>query len=92
MPLMRVRWRISWPVRAFKNGPLLMKRLQRNHYIALALLEYSPFERHPRGGWRFGARRITSEMADCLVACGRAQIVGDTLRPVLRVASAGRVQ
>lgn len=57
-----------------------MKRLQRNHYIALALLEYSPFERRPRGGWRFGARRITSEMAERLIAGGRAEIVGDKLR------------
>ncbi|MHC2250791.1 hypothetical protein ACVILK_000483 [Bradyrhizobium embrapense] len=64
-----------------------MKRLQRNHYIALALLEYSPFERHPRGGWRFGARRITSEMADRLIAGGRAQIVDDKLRPVVRAAA-----
>ncbi|MGY3527723.1 hypothetical protein [Bradyrhizobium sp. USDA 4452] len=64
-----------------------MKRLQRNHYIALALLEYSPFERHPRGGWRFGARRITSEMADRLIAGGRALIVDDKLRPVVRAAA-----
>ncbi|GIQ73218.1 hypothetical protein [Bradyrhizobium sp. RD5-C2] len=69
-----------------------MKRLQRNHHIALALLEYSPFERHPCGGWRFGAKRIASEMADRLIAGGRAQIVDDTLRPVLRVASARRRQ
>ncbi|WP_338700668.1 hypothetical protein V5279_21230 [Bradyrhizobium sp. 26S5] len=67
-----------------------MKRLQRNHYIALTLLEYGPFDRHPRGGWRFGARRITSEMADCLISGGRAQIVDDKLRPVLRVVSARR--
>jgi len=59
-----------------------MKRLQRNHYIALALLEYCPFERHPRGGWRFGARRITSEIADRLIAGGRAQIVGCKLQLV----------
>ncbi|NEU95081.1 hypothetical protein [Bradyrhizobium uaiense] len=54
--------------------------MQRNHYIALALLEYSPFERHPRGGWRFGARKITREMADRLIAGGRAKIVGDKLQ------------
>ncbi|UFX41825.1 hypothetical protein HAP47_0021205 [Bradyrhizobium sp. 41S5] len=62
-----------------------MKRLQRNHYIALALLEYGPFERHPHGGWRFGARRITSEMADRLTASGRAEIIGDRLQLIKRV-------
>lgn len=87
---MHARWRTSSPGRACESGPSLMKRLQRNHYIALALLEYSPFERHPRGGWRFGARRIGSEMAAPLISGGRAQIVDDTLGPVFRVASARR--
>ncbi|MBR1206990.1 MULTISPECIES: hypothetical protein [unclassified Bradyrhizobium] len=66
-----------------------MQRLQRNHYIALQLLEYGPFERHPSGGWRFGARKIRPEMVERLVASGRAQIVDGKLRPVHRVPEGG---
>jgi hypothetical protein len=38
------------------------------------LLELGQFERRPRGGWRFGTRRISD--TDRLVASGRAEIVG----------------
>ncbi len=56
-----------------------MRRIQRNDLIAIKLLEFSPFERHPRG-WRFGARTITPATADFLIATGRAEIVGNQLR------------
>ncbi|MGJ5163209.1 hypothetical protein [Bradyrhizobium sp. HKCCYLR1051] len=40
----------------------------------LRLLELSPFERGPRGGWRFGAKRISDAVVDRLVASRRAEI------------------
>jgi hypothetical protein len=46
----------------------------------LRLLKFSPFERRPRGGWRFGARWISDPVADRLIASGRAEIAGTQLR------------
>jgi hypothetical protein len=45
----------------------------------LRLLKLSPFERRPRGGWRFGARTISDQVADRLIASGRAEIYGDRM-------------
>lgn len=43
-------------------------------YKYLSLLKLSPFERHPRGGWRFGTRRIADSVVERMVACRRATI------------------
>jgi len=43
----------------------------------LRLLELSPFERHRRGGWRFGTKRISDAVVARLVAGRRAEITGD---------------
>ncbi|MEY9304781.1 hypothetical protein ABIF21_000053 [Bradyrhizobium elkanii] len=51
--------------------------------VPLKLLEFSPFERHPRGGWRFGAKTISTAVADRLIASGRAEIVDGLLRSKL---------
>ncbi|MGX0963195.1 hypothetical protein AB7M63_003644 [Bradyrhizobium japonicum] len=45
----------------------------------LRLLEFSPFERRTRGGWRFGTRRISDCVADRLIDSDRAEIVGNRL-------------
>ncbi|EJN15727.1 hypothetical protein PMI42_00745 [Bradyrhizobium sp. YR681] len=45
----------------------------------LRLLKFSPFERAPRGGWRFGTRRIGDAVVARLVASGRAEIRGEQL-------------
>ncbi|MHC2578195.1 hypothetical protein ACVI1J_009715 [Bradyrhizobium diazoefficiens] len=50
-----------------------------SEYHVLRLLKLSPFERAPRGGWRFGTRRISDCVADRLIASGRAEIVRDRL-------------
>lgn len=47
----------------------------------LRLLEFSPFERAPRGGWRFGTRRIGDSVVARLIASGRAEIRGEQLHP-----------
>lgn len=49
-------------------------------YYFVRLLKLSPFERAPRGGWRFGPRRISDGVADRLVASGRAEIIGQQMR------------
>jgi hypothetical protein len=49
-------------------------RIHTNH---LRLLELSPFERHPRGGWRFGTTRISDAIVARLVDGRRAKICGD---------------
>ena len=54
--------------------------MPRNPYNPVKLLELSPFERHPRGGWRFGTKTISTAVVDRLVASGRAEIVGDRLQ------------
>lgn len=43
------------------------------------LLKFSPFERAPRGGWRFGTRRIGDSVVAKLIASGRAEIRGEML-------------
>jgi hypothetical protein len=48
-----------------------------NPTFLLRLLELSPFERRPRGGWRFGTRNIRDGVVEGLVASGRAAIKGD---------------
>ncbi|MCK1710016.1 MULTISPECIES: hypothetical protein [unclassified Bradyrhizobium] len=42
----------------------------------LRLLELSPFERRPRGGWRFGTKIISDVIVDRLLASGRAEVSG----------------
>jgi hypothetical protein len=46
----------------------------------LALLKLSPFERSPRGGWRFGTRRISDGVVANLIASGRAEMFGERLQ------------
>ena len=46
----------------------------------LRLLQYGPFERRARGGWRFGTKVITDAVVERLLAGGRAEIVGLQLR------------
>jgi len=48
-----------------------------NPAFLLRLLELSPFERRPRGGWRFGTRNIRDCVVLSLIASGRARIEGD---------------
>jgi hypothetical protein len=48
----------------------------------LRLLEFSPFERRPRGGWRFGTKVISDDVVGRLTASGRAFIDGDQVRLV----------
>ncbi|WP_456622174.1 MULTISPECIES: hypothetical protein [unclassified Bradyrhizobium] len=48
-------------------------------YYFVRLLKLSPFERAPRGGWRFGTRRISDGVADRLIASGRAEIIGQQM-------------
>jgi hypothetical protein len=55
-------------------------RLRFNH---LRLLELSPFERHPRGGWRFGTKRISDAVVARLVDGRRAEIRGDRLVAII---------
>jgi hypothetical protein len=47
-----------------------------NERYFLRLLEISPFEQRPRGGWRFGTKIISDTVVDRLLAAGRAEIVG----------------
>ncbi|MGY4288850.1 hypothetical protein ACVWXO_008070 [Bradyrhizobium sp. LM2.7] len=47
------------------------------HFVRL--LKLSPFERAPRGGWRFGTRRISDGVADRLIASGAAEIRSERL-------------
>lgn len=62
----------------------MARKLPPYHYKHVCLLKLSPFERAPRGGWRFGTRRISDGVADSLIASGRAEIQGDKL---MRLAS-----
>ncbi|WP_315759343.1 hypothetical protein [Bradyrhizobium sp. SZCCHNRI2007] len=61
------------------------------HYDAtfLRLLELSPFERGPRGGWRFGAKRISDAVVDRLVDSRRAEIRGDRVVAVAAPTTTG---
>ena len=42
----------------------------------LRLLKHGPFERRPRGGWRFGTKVISDTTVERLLASGRVEIVG----------------
>lgn len=57
----------------------MARKLPPYHYQHVRLLKLSAFERAPRGGWRFGRRRISDGVADRLIASGRAEIVGGRL-------------
>lgn len=57
-------------------------------YRFIQLLKFSPFERHLRGGWRFGTRRIADSVVERLVASGRAALDGDQVRLVSLVEAA----
>jgi len=46
----------------------------------LRLLEHGPFEKRPRGGWRFGTKVISEATVESLLASGRAEIVGPKLK------------
>lgn len=59
-------------------------------YRFLKLLELSPFERRPRGGWRFGTKTISDVVVDRLVASGRAVRLGGRIHGVRIAAFAGR--
>jgi hypothetical protein len=47
----------------------------------LKLLRLAPFVRRP-GGWRFGARRISDEVVERLIAAGLARSDGSFVRPI----------
>lgn len=75
------------PVKGFHprlalEAPLLRQpaRVNPNHRVHLKLLDIGPFEQHPRGGWRFGTRTISTAVADSLIASGRAEIVEGRLQ------------
>jgi hypothetical protein len=53
-----------------------MTVLPPSDYKYLALLKLSPFQRHVRGGWQFGTRRIADSVVDRLTASGRAATDG----------------
>jgi hypothetical protein len=53
--------------------------LERGHHIVLRLLNCQPLERRARGGWRFGAKRISDKLVARLIAGGRAEIRGERL-------------
>lgn len=59
------------------------RKMFASDYRYLALLEKAPFERHPRGGWRFGLRRISDSVAERLIACGLAEQFGPLLKPAI---------
>ncbi|MBR1150137.1 hypothetical protein [Bradyrhizobium sp. JYMT SZCCT0428] len=43
------------------------------------LLEFGAFEQGPRGGWRFGTKRIADRVVDRLIAAGAASRDGDRI-------------
>lgn len=45
----------------------------------IRLLKLCPFVRRPRGGWRFGTKRISDDVVARLTASGRARIEGEKL-------------
>ena len=47
--------------------------------VFLRLLKLSPFERRPRGGWRFGTKVISDAVAERLIANGRARRDGNRI-------------
>ena len=50
----------------------------------LRLLKYAPLERRPRGGWRFGTKRIEDQVVARLLEAGRARLDGDMVHLVER--------
>lgn len=60
-----------------------MSTLTPNEYRILRMLEMAPFERRPRGGWRFGTKCIADSAIDQLIRNGRARRDGDKIRLVL---------
>jgi hypothetical protein len=53
----------------------------------LRLLGHAPFERRPRGGWRFGTEVISDAAVERLLASSRVEIVGSTLQLAARPSS-----
>jgi hypothetical protein len=51
-----------------------------NQRYFLRLLEIGPFERRPRGGWRFGTKIISDAVVEQLLAFGHAEISGTQLK------------
>ena len=49
-------------------------------FHVIRLLQIQPLERAPRGGWRFGLRRVSDGVAQRLIASGRAEVVEGRLR------------
>lgn len=47
--------------------------------LILQLLERAPFTRRRGGGWRFGAKTISSPVVERLIASRQARIEGDRL-------------
>jgi hypothetical protein len=63
-----------------RSAPRASKHIAHYDRRFLRLLELSPFERRVRGGgWRFGTRTISDEIAARLIASGRARIRGGRL-------------
>jgi hypothetical protein len=48
------------------------------------LLTAGPFERRPRGGWRFGTKTISNAVVDRLLANNDAVISGDHVLSIQR--------
>jgi hypothetical protein len=55
------------------NGGKATMRLLADDYRLLRLLRLGPFERRPRGGWRFGTKVISDRKVARLVASGRVR-------------------
>src|SRR3954451_10046781 len=51
-----------------------------NERYFLRLLQHGPFERRPRGGWRFGVKVISDGVVERLLAGGHTEIAGSKLR------------
>ncbi|MGR4927948.1 hypothetical protein ACIPUD_14265 [Bradyrhizobium sp. CAR08] len=51
-----------------------------NERYFLRLLQHGPFERRPRGGWRFGVKVISDGIVERLLAGGHTEIAGSQLR------------
>lgn len=58
--------------------------IDRTNLYLLRLLEHSPFERRPRGCWRFGTKVISDAAVERLLASGRVEIVGSTVQLAVR--------
>ncbi|EHR01353.1 hypothetical protein [Bradyrhizobium sp. WSM471] len=51
-----------------------------NERYFLRLLQHGPFQRRPRGGWRFGVKVISDGVVERLLAGGHTEIAGSQLR------------